>query len=233
MTKCLPSDVVAQVRRHTVNGASVRAVAATCGVSLSSVYKIISGVTHASSGAALRRRRARTSSTNQTRAGLRTRVLNEVILLPSGCWIWPSQSQPAGRATVRWDHRHRSVAGAVYEALVGPVPAGRRLSHRPVLDAGPDLRRCCRPDHQQGSTAGDTSLSPTTVLRTTEGTHCPRGHRYDVVNTRFRRTRVGGLTRCCRTCARLARTGLAGRMAPEASRSTSLASPTDTPAGST
>ena len=108
----------------------------------------------------------------------------------SGCWLWlgiPHNSKGYGRITVagrKWlAHRF------AYTFLVGPIDPGLELDH---------LCRntqCVNPAH----------LDPVTpeehVRRTDQGAHnrrkrhCPKGHPYDLENTRW-----SGGRRHCRAC---------------------------------
>jgi hypothetical protein len=61
-----------------------------------------------------------------------------------GCWLWTGATNLGyGTAGGRFVHRR------VYEALVGPIPAGR------VLDHLCRTRACCNPLHLEVTTVGD------------------------------------------------------------------------------
>lgn len=75
-----------------------------------------------------------------------------------------------------------------YESEYGPIPAHLELDH---LCRN---RICVNPAHLEAVPHQVNIIRAKTVI-----THCPRGHWYDVTNTRFRATQLG-VERVCRKC---------------------------------
>ena len=122
---------------------------------------------------------------------------------PDGCWMWLASVGGGGYGRISlggadggWAVAHR----VVYELLVGPIPDGL------VIDQLCRVRACVNPRHLEPVTHAENIRRG---LRGRMVTHCPRGHEYDVANTRYWRGR-----RDCRTCDRdLKRTQRAARRA--------------------
>lgn len=102
-------------------------------------------------------------------------VQQRVLVTDGGCWLWQlsrfrngygqlSSSRPVPRS--RLAHR------AVYESLVGPIPAGLELDH--VCR----VRACVNPEHLEPVTSSVNKIRARALI-----THCPSGHRYDEENT--------------------------------------------------
>lgn len=108
------------------------------------------------------------------------------------CWVWTAGLYLEGYGSFAL--RHRISIGAhrySYEQLVGPIPAGLPLDH---LCRN---RPCVRPSHLEPVTERVNILrgiSPSALGA--KASHCPKGHVYDLVNTRITHGR-----RHCRMCA--------------------------------
>lgn len=118
--------------------------------------------------------------------------------IESGCWIWQG---PISKSTGYGTLTRRSAHRAVYELLVGPIPAGMHLDHTchtadPTCPRGIRCphRPCVNPDHLEPVTREENCRRCHALV-----THCPRGHTYDEANTY-----MYGTNRKCRACNRVA-----------------------------
>jgi len=112
------------------------------------------------------------------------------------CWLWTAGRNRDGyglfRIGSRTDGTRRHVLAHVYAAGL----AGNNLEWDHLCRN----RACIRPSHLERVTHRQNTLrSGGVTARHASKTHCPQGHPYDLVNTRFRRN--GG--RECRECDRL------------------------------
>lgn len=115
------------------------------------------------------------------------------------CWLWVGSLTSAGYGKIYDDTRRLSQAHRVmYEALVGPVPAGKELDHTCRV------RRCVRPDHLEPVTHRENLLrGDTLAARHAKVTHCPRNHEYTPENIIWKGTRRN--CRACHNAAQVAR----------------------------
>lgn len=128
------------------------------------------------------------------------------VRLAGGCWRWTGPKIKRGYGHCDAGLGSRSPHRAAYLALVGPVGRGLELDHLcHTADAactdGDACRHrlCVNPAHLEPVTHRVNSLrgrSPVAV--NAAKTTCINGHRYDLVNTRYR---VDG-SRACRACGR-------------------------------
>jgi hypothetical protein len=114
----------------------------------------------------------------------------------SGCWLWLGHTNGGyGRLKITGKsvYAHR----AVYEQVVGPIPAGLDLDHKCRT------RSCVNPDHLEPVTRQVNCqrgvLGETSRKRQLAKTHCPSGHEYAGKSLRMS---VYGY-RYCGECARL------------------------------
>lgn len=125
------------------------------------------------------------------------RVLSRIAVSDADCWDFVgATARGYGRVTVGsvadGTRRQRYAHAVVYEALVGPIPAG----HEPDHLCG--NTRCVNPEHieyvthRENVRRGDSPAG-----RAARTTHCPQGHAYDEANTHVYR----GMRRC-RACGR-------------------------------
>lgn len=108
----------------------------------------------------------------------------------SGCWIWQRGGVDYGKA---WSTTRRRWTGAhivVYEAMVGPVPAGLELDHLCRV------HRCVNPTHLEPVTHRVNMQRGEPGRHLRERTHCVHNHEFTEANTY--RTPEG--YRKCRTC---------------------------------
>ena len=89
------------------------------------------------------------------------------------CWLWTATRFTAGYGAFRTRGNNVQAHRWAYEALIGPIPEGRRL--RKLCD----VRRCVNPEHY-------STL------------HCSRGHTFDAANTYI----DPNGRRICRACGR-------------------------------
>lgn len=119
----------------------------------------------------------------------------------TGCWLWLGRMAGGYGCFLigsRTDGSRRSARAhrVAYEALVGPVPPGLELDHRRCSTPS-----CVNPQHLEAVTHQVNVLrgrSPAAHFASV--THCPRGHAYDVNNTRYAARANGRQARVCRQC---------------------------------
>ena len=120
------------------------------------------------------------------------RFWSKVLALSNGCWEWQAhKSDGYGIFDVR---RKRHLAHRfAYTLLVGPIPEGLTIDH---LCRN---RACVNPLHLEPLTMRENILRGVglTAQRAAR-TQCPRGHPYDMFNTRIRPCG----RRACRACDR-------------------------------
>jgi len=111
------------------------------------------------------------------------------------CWPYRGYLNPDGYGNTHGVGTHRRV----YEALIGPIPAGLQLDH---LCRN---RACYNPSHLEPVTQQENlrrGLTGKINHHNAGKTHCPHGHTYDEANTCNTRTQSGGPRRVCRACMR-------------------------------
>jgi hypothetical protein len=110
------------------------------------------------------------------------------------CWPWLGGVTSTGRGQIRLgDETRCPVHVAVYELLVGPIPAGHEIHHEC------EMAICCNPAHMRLLTkAAHTRITDGGAFNRTKTT-CPEGHLYDEANTYIHRGRRG-----CKVCRQAA-----------------------------
>lgn len=110
------------------------------------------------------------------------------------CWEWRGTRASSGHGLVLLNHEMMSAHRLAYTLAKGPIPSDRELDHLCRH------RWCVKPSHLEAVvTRVNVLRSPINVCSIhARTTHCPRGHAYDTVNTRY--DRKG--SRYCRECAR-------------------------------
>ena len=130
----------------------------------------------------------------------RVKVL-EPTTLPTGCWEWQGHVHPEPNPYGSTSYRGKGwrVHRLAYHLAKGPIPAGLDICHEC------DYKRCCNPDHLFPGTHRDNMLDMRAKKKMHQDriTHCPKDHEYTPENTRYVRTKIGGLARACRACDRL------------------------------
>ena len=118
------------------------------------------------------------------------RVWANIYADPSGCWLWRGALNFGGYGTVYWHGRIVMVHRLMYETFVGPIPAGLVSDH--LCRNYP----CCNPRHIEPVTDQVNILRGIGLAaQNARKTHCPRGHEYDLLNTKFQSHGKG-----CRVC---------------------------------
>ena len=117
----------------------------------------------------------------------------------NGCWIWNGKPTNAGYGLGTYLVNGKWIRiGAhrlSYETFVGKVPKGL------VLDHLCRNRMCVNPTHLEAVSQRENVLrSPISLTaQNTRKTHCPQGHKYDLINTYKRKDRLHD-NRGCRIC---------------------------------
>lgn len=111
------------------------------------------------------------------------------------CWLWNAVLDKRGYGLFN-PSGHRVFAHRfAYELLVGTIPDGLEPDHLCRIPA------CVRPEHIELVTHRENVLRGIAVTSlNAKKTHCPQGHKYDMLNT-YRRPIGGG--RACKECNRI------------------------------
>ena len=120
---------------------------------------------------------------------------------PGECWLWTggTTGDGYGRFNLRGGASHKN-SGAhrfAYEALRGPIPA------EVVIDHLCRNRLCINPSHMELVTTQENVRRGRAGQHQARKTHCPQGHPYDLMNTRFHNG-----SRFCRQCKLLRKVGI-------------------------
>lgn len=122
-------------------------------------------------------------------------IERRVTVVDSGCWNWSSVAGNGYGCVRRDDGKQVNAHRFIYEALVGPIPAGCDLDH---LCRN---RRCVNPDHLEPVSRRENLLRGDTIPAAHKAaTHCKNGHAYTEENTYHRPD--APWIRDCRTCRR-------------------------------
>jgi hypothetical protein len=114
----------------------------------------------------------------------------------TGCWLWNGAISPNGYIQVTFKGGVYSWHRLIYTLLVGAVPRELDVDH--VKKRGCKYRHCCWPAHLEPVTRWVNNMRSDNICAlNAEKTHCPKGHPYDLKNTRWYRGR-----RHCRACRR-------------------------------
>lgn len=129
------------------------------------------------------------------------RVMRRVVVNLEGCWVFTGSTNGEGYGRIGWRSDGRQTMAyahrVVYEATVGPIPAGM------VIDHLCRNRACVNPVHLEPVTERTNILRGTGAsARNIKKTHCPQGHALVGRNLLQMRGRKLGW-RECRECKRL------------------------------
>ncbi len=127
----------------------------------------------------------------------RSRFMDKVRELPSGCWEWTAAKNDSGYGVFWLGERTRPAHIASYLLFVGPVPDGLELDHYRFPQDGCLGPSCARFDHVRPTTPLENTLrsdSPAAWNRSKD--RCKRGHKFTPENTRVN---AAG-NRHCRKC---------------------------------
>lgn len=121
------------------------------------------------------------------------------VTIGDDCWEWTGAKCSSGYGSVWMEGKCKSAHRAVYEWLVGPIPAGL------VIDHLCRNRACVHPKHMELVTPLENHRRGIHgVLKTLE---CKHGHPYTPENTRVNRKG----SPVCRVCTRSRRPNQTGR----------------------
>ena len=113
------------------------------------------------------------------------------------CWIWKGAKHPQGYGVFRSQGRLILAHRFSYMLAKGPLLPRKEIDH---LCQNPS---CVNPGHLELVTRHENIIRgvgpAVTAARQRSKTHCPKGHRYDLINTQFRKDG----RRRCRECRRL------------------------------
>lgn len=142
-------------------------------------------------------------------ASIRLRLIANVVVFESGCWLWQRHIDKKGYG--KTGHAGKTVMAhrLSYEVFVGPIPPGYDVDHTCHDPKTCNLtlrcphRRCINPEHLEATTRAENirrSGSGVINQHQSKKTHCPKGHPYTEPNIFW----VQG-HRQCRECKRLAK----------------------------
>lgn len=152
------------------------------------------------------------------------RIWAQVTQDESGCWTFTGGLTLAGYGQIRADDRGQGTHRFMYEAVLGPVPAGLDLDH---LCRN---RACCNPAHLEPVTTRVNILRGVGVsARNAAKTHCIRGHEFTEANTM--REKDGRRCRICHNAGEAARRARQRALSGEAVRQWHVAAQTSAQAG--
>ena len=126
------------------------------------------------------------------------RLLQKISITENGCWEWQASLARGNYGVI--GHKRRTVYAHrfSYEHYKGRVPDGLQIDH---LCKNP---KCVNPEHLEAVTPSENTRRSDAPRIAAERhlaiTHCPKGHPYDLINTRYYKGK-----RFCKECNRLSK----------------------------
>lgn len=103
---------------------------------------------------------------------LKKEILNNIIIVDNGCWLWQKCCQSNGYGIIRVKGKNIKTHRLSYSIFKGEIPKGQIIRH--ICD----IKKCCNPDHLILGTQQDNvndrefrnrgakgSKSPNTILK--------------------------------------------------------------------
>ncbi len=110
------------------------------------------------------------------------------------CWVWEGCRDRNGYGRVTINYKTMFVHRAVYEEIIGPIPAGLEIDHLCRNT------KCYNPEHLEAVTHAENVRRGDHHCR--RKTHCPQGHPYSGKNLIIGGKRRRNTDRICRICHR-------------------------------
>ena len=105
----------------------------------------------------------------------------------STCWLWTGHLDADGYGKIKVQGKTIRVHRFSYERHIGPIPDGLEIDHLCRV------RNCVNPGHLEPVTTKENQSRGVSAR-----THCKRGHRFTLENTKYYPDNRRG----CRTCMR-------------------------------
>ena len=110
------------------------------------------------------------------------KLLQNVMILPSGCWFWTAYKDRAGYGTVRVGSKKRKAHRVMHEQIKGEIPAGLLVCH------SCDNPSCVNPAHLWVGSSSENILDAVAKGRWTH-TRGPRESTTGELNPRYKHGR--------------------------------------------
>lgn len=97
---------------------------------------------------------------------LLTAILSNILVTPTGCWLWQGTRTPKGYGQIRRNGQMEYTHRVAYELFVGAVAEGFQVDHvchnEDSECAGGSIcqhRACINPDHLRTATSGENTVA--------------------------------------------------------------------------